>query len=293
MALYGSPPWLDNGYTVRTRCLLEELARQGTQCAAVPRPNFPQDLAAFRNAPAAPFDEAGGQRYVRLSSADALWEGPVDRYVRSFADRLAEMARAQGATVIHAASNYVCGLAAALAAERIGVRSVYEIRGLWHWSTINRRPGWEESESFALHEALERQAALRADRVVVLSEALGDHVRNWGVPAARIRCIGNGVALDRFKPEPRDEALRAAWNAGPESFVLGFVGTFAAYEGLDTLLDAAALLRARGVDAKVVLIGNGEMESRLRALARRRGVPLHFGGRVSHDQVPRLLSAID
>jgi glycosyltransferase involved in cell wall biosynthesis len=118
-------------------------------------------------------------------------------------------------------------------------------------------------------------------------------VRNWGVPAARIRCIGNGVALDRFKPEPRDKALRAAWNAGPESFVLGFVGTFAAYEGLDTLLDAAALLRARGVDAKVVLIGNGEMEPRLRALARRLGVPLHFGGRVSHDQVPRLLSAID
>ena len=293
MALYGAPPWLDNGYTVRTLCLLQELARQGMHCLPLTRPNFPHDLAAFRGAPDRPFDEVEGQRYERLSCPEAMWEGPLDAYIRAFADRLVAVAQAHDATVVHAASNYVCGLAAALAAERIGARSVYEIRGLWHWSTVNRRPGWAESESFALHEALERQAASRADRVIVLSEALAEHVRGWGIPPERIHCIGNGVDLDRFSPQPRDDALRARWGALPDSFVLGFVGTFAPYEGLDTLLEAASLLRKRGIDARPVLIGGGELEPALRTLARRLDIPVHFGTRVPHADVPRVLASMD
>jgi glycosyltransferase involved in cell wall biosynthesis len=293
MALYGAPPWLDNGYTVRTLCLLQELARQGMECFPVTRPNFPRDLAAFRDVPDLPFDECDGQRYERLACPEPLWEGPVDAYVRAFADRLAAVVRGHEATVIHATSNYVCGLAAVLAAERTGTRSVYEMRGLWHWSTVNRRPGWEHSESFALHEALERQAALRADRVVVLAEALAEHVRGWGVPAERIRCIGNGVDLDRFSPLPRDDALRTSWGAAPDSFVLGFAGTFAPYEGLEVLLEAAAFLRKRGIDARPVLIGGGEAETELRALARRLGIPVHFGGRVAHAKVARTLASMD
>jgi glycosyltransferase involved in cell wall biosynthesis len=293
MALYGSPPWLENGYAVRSRCLLNELARQGMHCVAVTRPNFPHDLARFRNVPVTSFEVMDGQRYERSWSHDALWEGPLGRYIRRFADHLANVAYGHGATVIHAASNHVCGLAAALAAPRVGARSIYEVRGLWHWSTINRRPGWASSDTFALHEALERQAAQRCDRIVVISEALADHVRKWGIDANRIHCIGNGVALDSFKPMLRDDDIRATWNARPESFVLGFVGTFAPYEGLDTLLRAASLLSARGIDAKVVLIGSGEQERQLRALARRLAIPVHFGARVPHHHVARLLCAMD
>ncbi|WP_395022684.1 glycosyltransferase family 4 protein [Dongia sp.] len=293
MALHGAPPWLNNGYTVRTLCLLQELARQGMQCLAVTRPNFPRDQVAFRNVTDASFDAVEGQRYERLTAPVQLWEGPLDAYIRAYADRLATMARTHEATVIHAASNYVCGLAAVLAAERVGARSVYEIRGLWHWSTVNRRPGWERSESFALHEVLERQAALRADRVIVLAEALAEHARDWGVPAERIRRIGNGVALDRFSPQLRDDALRARWGAGPGSFVLGFVGTFAPYEGLDVLLQAAALLRQRGIDVRPVLIGGGETAAGLRASARRLDLPVHIGDRVPHAEVPRVLASMD
>jgi glycosyltransferase involved in cell wall biosynthesis len=289
MVLYASPPWLDNGYTVRTRCLLDELARQGTDCTAVTRPNFPNDLAAFRDAEAV--SELGG--YERLSTAETMWEGPLDAYIRAFADRLALLARQRGASVIHAASNHVCGLAAALAAEQVGARSVYEIRGLWHWSTMHRRPGWENSESFALAEALERQAAARADRIIVLSEALANHVGAWGIPTDRIRRIGNGVDIDCFAPRARDDALRARWGAGPESFVIGFVGTFAPYEGLDVLLAASALLRGRGIDARAVLIGSGESETCLRNLARRLDLPVHFGARVPHAEVPRALASMD
>jgi glycosyltransferase involved in cell wall biosynthesis len=293
MALHGSPPHLNNGYAVRTRCLLDGLGAAGVDCVAVTRPNFPHDMAAFRAVPPRTIDEAEGHRWHRLASPAPLWEGPLSDYVQAFADGLARLAAERGATVIHAASNHVCGLAACLAAERVGARAVYELRGLWHWSTINRRPGWGGSETFALHEALERQATLRADRVVVLSEALAAHVRGWGVEPARIACVPNGVDAETFAPTARDEGLRARWGARPETFVVGFVGTFTPYEGLDTLLESIALLRTRGLDIVPVLVGDGEDTERLKRLAAKLGVPAAFPGRVPFGDVPKALAAMD
>ncbi|HLO76425.1 MAG TPA: glycosyltransferase, partial [Magnetospirillum sp.] len=293
MALHASPPHVNNGYTVRTLCLLDALRRAGVECAAVTRPNFPHDSAAFRGVPRTDADQAGGHVFHRLHAQAALWEGPLSAYVDAFAIGLADHARRSGAGVVHAASNHVCGLAACLAAEQVGVRSVYELRGLWHWSTINRRPGWQNSETFALHEALERQAALRAHRVVVLSDALAQHARGWGVDPARIVAVPNGVDADAFAPVPRDEAVRAAWGASPETFVAGFVGTFTPYEGLDTLLQAVARLRQRGVDAMAVLVGDGEEADRLKALAGKLGAKAAFPGRVPFAQVPKALAAMD
>ncbi len=293
MALYGSAPWLNNGYAVRTRCLLDELARRKVPCTAVTRPNFPQDLRAFRTVPQVAEEEADGHRYLRLASPVRMWGDPLSSYVEDFADRLAAVARDSGAAVIHAASNHVCGLAACLAAERAGCRSVYEIRGLWHRSTAVARPGWERSEKYALHEALERQAALRADHVIVLSQALAEHVRAWGVAAERITVAPNGIDRTVFRPRCRDEALRTALGAGPRSFLVGYVGTFAPYEGLDTLVEAVARMRRRGVDAVLALVGGGAEEARLRRLARRRAVPASFPGRIPFSAVPDHYAAFD
>lgn len=293
MALHASPPHMSNGYTVRTLALLDGLRQAGIDCAAVTRPNFPNDLAAFSHVPPTDLDETQGHAFHRLSSDAPLWEGPLSDYIYAFADGLVEHARRKRAGVVHAASNHVCGLAGCLAAERVGARAVYELRGLWHWSSVNRRPGWELTETFALHEALERQAALRAQRVVVLSEALAGHARGWGVDPARIVVAPNGVDAAAFAPAPRDMSLRAAWGASPTTFVAGFVGTFTAYEGLDTLLAAVALLRQRGVDAMAVLVGDGEDAECLKGLARKLAVPVTFPGRIPFAQVPATLSAMD
>jgi glycosyltransferase involved in cell wall biosynthesis len=293
MALYGSEPWFANGYSIRTRCLAAQLAAAGIDCVAATRPNFPQDTAAGRRVPRADEETFGGVRYRRLAAGPSMMAGPPSAYVGAFADGLEALVRASGANVVHAASNHLVGLAACLAAERAGARSVYEIRGLWHWSTAARRPGWEASDTFALHEALERQAALRADRVVVLSAPLADYVRGWGVAAERIAVVANGVDPQAFRPHPRDLALRRALGAGPDTFLVGFVGTFTPYEGIDTLLEAVALLRRRGIDAAAALIGDGEEGSRLKCLARRLRVPAAFPGRVAFERVPAYLGALD
>jgi glycosyltransferase involved in cell wall biosynthesis len=293
MALYGSEPWFANGYSVRTRCVLQQLAARGIDCVPVTRPNFPHDTTAGRDAPRGSEETFAGLSYRRLAAGPSMLDEPVGDYVRTFAAGLAEITQATGASVVHAASNHVVGLAACLAAEAAGARSVYEIRGLWHWSTATRWPGWEKTETFALHECLEAQAARRADRVIVLSPTLAKHVRGWGVPDSRIAIVPNGVDPALFKPLPRDPLLRAALGATADTFLVGFVGTFAPYEGLDTLLRAVLLLRRGGVDAAAALIGEGEDEPRLRRLAARLAIPVAFPGRVAFERVPAYLAAFD
>lgn len=293
MALHGSPPYLSNGYAVRTHRLIEALRRRDIQVHALTRPNFPQDLKAFRNVDAAPADIAGGLTWHRCTATAPLWEGPLSAYVDAFADHLAEAAQRTGASVIHAASNHVCGLAAALAARRAGTACVYEVRGLWHWSTILRRPGWEETDTFALHEHLEAQAARMADRIVVLGQPLADHVTAWGIPRHRIHLSPNGVDGSAFAPGPGDTALRHRLGAEDDTFLVGFIGTFAPYEGLERLVDAVTAINRRGVPLRLALIGNGEAEAGIRRRLTHEQIPVALHPRVPMDDVPSVLRSLD
>jgi glycosyltransferase involved in cell wall biosynthesis len=293
IALYGCEPWFANGYSIRTRCLLQAVGAAGVRYHAATRPNFPHDTIGGRDAARAAEESFGGINYRRLGPGPDLLGAPIGAYIRHFAGELATLIRATGASLVHAASNHIVGLAACLAAETIGVGSVYEIRGLWHRSTATRWPGWEHSDTFALHERLERQTACRAGRVVVLSRALADYVGGWGVPEERIAIVPNGVDAAAFTPRPRDPAQRAALGATERTYLVGFVGTFTPYEGLDTMLEAVAMLRGRGIDARAALVGSGEDDVRLRRRAAKLRVPAAFPGRVPFEAVPAYLAAFD
>ncbi len=293
MALYGSEPWMTAGYGVRTRCLLRALEGRGIACTPVTRPNFPADWPGHDGAPVGREETADGVTYRRLvSPVSHQWDSPR-RYIEAFADGLVEIARETGASLLHAASNHIVGLAASLAATRLGLPWVYEIRGLWHRTTVSRRPGWERSELYRIHEALERQAAMRADRVVTLSEELARHVAGWGVPRDRISTVPNGVDEALFEPSARNEALRRDLGATDETLLVGFIGTFTPYEGLDRLIQAATALRSEGLEISLALVGDGEEERALRSLARRLGAPTVFAGRVPFDRVPAYYHALD
>ncbi len=105
----------------------------------------------------------------------------------------------------------------------------------------------------------------------------------------------NGVDLDQFgAPVPRDPALTA--KLGLEGAdVVGFIGSFYDYEGLDDLIAAMPrLVRARP-RAKLLLVGGGPMEQALRdqALASPFTDHIVFVGRVPHDQVEHYYAQVD
>ena len=79
------------------------------------------------------------------------------------------------------------------------------------------------------------------------------------------------------------------------SSVVGFIGSFYAYEGLDLLLDALPGILSKRLDVRVLLVGGGPQDAALKAQARRLGVAdkVVFTGRVPHDQVQRYYDLVD
>jgi PEP-CTERM/exosortase A-associated glycosyltransferase len=116
-----------------------------------------------------------------------------------------------------------------------------------------------------------------------------------GIANDRVTVIPNAVDIDAFDPGGQpDEALKAQLGlAGAR--VVGFIGSFYAYEGLDLLLDAMPALLARAPDVRVLLVGGGPQDAALKAQAQRLGLAdkVVFTGRVPHAQVQRFYDLVD
>jgi glycosyltransferase involved in cell wall biosynthesis len=142
---------------------------------------------------------------------------------------------------------------------------------------------------------LEAQAAARADHVFAITGAVRDVLVGEGVPPECITLLPNAVDTDKFTPRERDRELSFRLGLA-DKVVVGFIGSFAPYEGLDYLLDATARLRSKLGDVfRVLLVGDGATGRALRARARVLGIDdvVTFTGRVAHADVLDYYSLID
>ena len=106
-----------------------------------------------------------------------------------------------------------------------------------------------------VREALDRWAGFRFDRLVAISEAVRQYlVSSQGHPASKVDCIPLGW---EGEPLPRSRDAR------PPTIVC--VAKFRPEKGHDVLLDAFAVVRRQVPDARMVLVGQGELEEQLQA----------------------------
>ena len=127
---------------------------------------------------------------------------------------------------------------------------------------------------------LERRVFNQADRVEVTTEAMAATVQEqYGVAKDVIRVIPNYVETERFKPQS---------HALGERFRIGFVGR------LDTQKNVGELLRAvTGLDAELILVGDGPQRAALEATAAAGKISAKFLGRVDNAELPSLLNSWD
>jgi glycosyltransferase involved in cell wall biosynthesis len=151
-----------------------------------------------------------------------------------------------------------------------------------------KRPGWG-----LLMESLgEKRILHKADLVACVSEELAEQVREQGIPQERILVTPNGVDLQLFHPRDADgQMARQLGLAG--KFVLGWVGSFRSFHGLDHVFDALEELQSRGRDLTLLLIGLGPRLQSTKDDVERRGLKnVVFGGSFPHDQMPRVMSTM-
>ncbi|MFN3425712.1 MAG: TIGR04063 family PEP-CTERM/XrtA system glycosyltransferase [Novosphingobium meiothermophilum] len=290
---------LHSGYTFRTRAILKAQEALGLdvrgltgQRHAAPANAKPGSAALSASGP----EEIDGLRFYRTPGTPGGL--PLVREwaeVAALADRIVEVAREWRPDVLHAHSPALCGLAAIRAARRLGLPVVYEIRAFWEDAAVGNGTGREGSAKYWLTRTLESDVVAAADRVVTICEGLRQDLVARGFAPEKITIMPNGVDLEMFgEPLPRDHALaqELGLGAGP---VIGFLGSFYPYEGLDDLIAAMPTITARVPDARLLLVGGGPAEADLRARAQASpaAAAIRFVGRVPHDQVDRYYSLVD
>lgn len=282
---------LHSGYTFRTRSILQAQRARGWQTFHLTSPK--------QGASSAARETVDGLEFYRTAPASGpLAKLPVLNQVaviNALAARLLEVAKEVKPDVLHAHSPALNAVAALRVGRKLGIPVVYEIRAFWEDAAVDHGTSKEWGLRYRLTRAMETWALQRVDAATTICEGLRSEIIGRGIPAKKIEVIPNAVDIGDFAVGgARDEAL--AQQLGLEGkTVLGFIGSFYAYEGLDILLNALPGMLAKRPEIRVLLVGGGPQDAALRAQAKALGIEdkVTFTGRVPHSEVQRYYNLVD
>jgi glycogen synthase len=283
---------LHSGYTFRTRAILKAQQGHGLEVRGITGQRHNLEAAAGPSP-----EQADGLTFHRTSGTPAGLPGlrelgeinALDRAIRA-------LAREWRPDIIHAHSPALCGAAASRAARALDIPFVYEIRAFWEDAAVGNLTGTQGNLKYRLTRALETRVAKQADALFTICAGLKDDLAARGIAPGKIGVMMNGVDLALFgEPVARDDALAASLGLAPEAPVIGYIGSFYAYEGVDDLIAAMPLLRQSHPQARLLLVGAGPMAEVWRAAAAALPEPeaVIFTGRVPHSEVERYYSLVD
>ena len=191
--------------------------------------------------------------------------------------------------IVATSPQLLCAAAGHLLARRYRVPLVMEVRDLWPESLIAVGASGQQSLLVGSLERLARGLYARAAHIVTVTESQRDVIVRFGMPADRVTVVPNGV--DRSFLD--SGASPSAISAGPGvegRFVVTYIGTIGMAHHLETLLEAAALLRD---DSRFQfrLVGEGARRAPLEALARARNLTnVEFCGQRPRGEVARWIA---
>ncbi|MFI4904373.1 MAG: TIGR04063 family PEP-CTERM/XrtA system glycosyltransferase [Burkholderiales bacterium] len=286
---------LHSGYAFRTIAILREQAALGWRTYHLTTPRH--GLALKASTPAE--ETVDGWRFFRTSPPSPRWRDvPLVAELAEMvatSRRIGELIDRLRPDIVHAHSPVLNALPALWAARRRRVPVVYELRALWEDAAVDHGTTREGSLRYRASRSVETFALRRCDAITTICEGLRDEIVGRGIASNRVTVIPNAVDVRRFSTSGApDVALRDVLGLG-DATVLGFVGSFYAYEGVDLLLEALARLMSTHPALKVLLVGGGSHEPLLRERAASLGLAdrVVFTGRVPNADVQRYYDLID
>lgn len=171
--------------------------------------------------------------------------------------RLIDAWTRQRPDVVHIATEGPLGWSALSAARSLGLPVTSEFRTNFHAYSTHYGLGW-------LHWAIIaylRRFHNRTQQTMVPTEPMRSELAACGFRDVTV--VARGVDTVRFDPARRDERLRTAWGAAAEDPVVLSVGRLAPEKNLDTLIAAFDGIRQRVPQARLVVVGDGQLRARI------------------------------
>lgn len=247
-----------------------------------------------------PFEQ--GRRRGRVDGIDLIeFELPYsnkDGFLKrtktflQFALRSVTVAITEPADLVFATSTPLTAGIPAIAARWLrGRRVVFEVRDLW--PELPREMGVIKNPVVLWAMGILEWASYHsAHRLVGLSPGIVQGIVRRNVPADRVAMVPNGCDMGIFDGDA------ASWRPAdirPTDLMAVFAGTHGMANGLDAVLNAAAVLKRRQrTDIKLLLIGDGKLKADLQARAAKEGLDnVVFHAPVSKIKLAGLMASTD
>lgn len=277
-----------------------EWARAGQQVTVITcTPNFPHGkvFPGYRNK-FYQTEEIAGIRVIRVWSYISANQG----FTKRILDYISFMVSAVFAALLVRKVDIVVGTSpqffTVCAAYLVGLYKrvpwVFELRDIWPES-ISVVGAMKASAALRMVTRLEMFLYRKSTMIVSVTHAFRESLIRRGINGDKIRVVTNGVDTRLFAPRDRDMEL--ARRLGVEGkFVAGYIGTHGMAHALDTILDAARIMRdAQDADRyRFLFLGDGANKARLVSRAREEGLDnVVFVDTVAKEEVIRYWSLLD
>jgi glycosyltransferase involved in cell wall biosynthesis len=297
----GIPVLGDKGASVHVREFITALARQGHEVMLICANQGSGNPAP----PARIIEIAPDDRQARLEAEVAKRSLPPDSlenaalrreiaklvYDRRFRARAAASIKEAGFRPDFIYERHALFSSAGIElAEQLGVKRILEVNA----PLVAEQKRFRGLHLESVAEAAEACSFQGADTVIAVSQEVRAHVISRGVPPEKVVVIRNGVDTGRFHPGIDGKPARRMLGLETEP-VIGFIGSFKPWHGMDFLLDAFARIMARHADVHLLAVGDGPMLEPAKAQALRLGLGARasFPGRVPYHEIPACLAAMN
>lgn len=283
---------LHSGYTFRSQNIFSSQKGMGFDPVILTSPKHEESWK--KNSPDC--EEINGFRYYRTGRSNSMsipGSGEIN-LIRKLEKRILQVCEHEKPDLIHAHSPVLNAFPAIRAARKLGLPVFYEIRAFWEDAAVDHGTYKENSWKYKLTKALETWVCKKVDQVITICNGLKNDLIERGIHSGKISVVFNGVNPDDFRPVPADSDFRDTWNLKGKQ-IIGFLGSFYRYEGLDLLVEAFSKVAAKHPDSILLLVGGGEMEKELReqVATLQLGHQVVMTGRIPHEKVPGVYALVD
>lgn len=293
--MYSTTEYECYGYTVRSHYLIKNGNNDKYKIHGVTRYGYPYDRenGYYKEQPSEEKEYDGVMYLKLLNGTDNFNNCNILDYLKRYINIVIKLAVKKNAKIIHATTNYWNGIAAICAAQYLGIKAIYELRGLWDEGVLTHKPEVRNSDMLKLMKTQEMKIYGHVDKIVTINNQIKNKlVSDHGVPENKIMVIDNCVDTGLFKPnELLRKSLCLRHNIDENSMIIGYIGTLSNYEGIEYILKVLVNLD----NVKFVMIGDGLYKSELDKMVKSLGVSdkVISLGKMKHNDVIEYYNLFD
>jgi glycosyltransferase involved in cell wall biosynthesis len=261
-------PFSNGGYAIRTDYIATALNAKEMELMCIARLGFPGDLSTEYKL------ENNEQviHGVKYIYHDDIGRGShhLNEYLGHATEYYEKVMIDNDLKFAVAASNHVTALPVLMAARRVGIPFVYDMRGLWEVTRLSRDPAFEQTFNYRLQCFAENYIVEHADGMSFISRSLETYIENRSGIRRKSNTVitRNSADLARFISNAPSNSitLDKAYSKADGDFVFGYIGSFVIYEGLELLVEAFHAVRQTlepelAARIKLILVGSDNASS--------------------------------